>query len=256
MPGAADQIIETLRAHGFQWTGEIIYQSRHLDRFEAVVNSLLDQNLAFTCTCSRRQVRATAQTGSLGPVYPGTCRERRLAEPAQPHAIRLRTSGRAITFDDRLRGRVECVVERDIGDFIIRRADGLIAYTLAVVVDDHDQGISEIIRGDDLLDFTPAQIYLQQALDFDTPAYGHVPVAVNPTGEKLSKQTGATPVDNATPAKNLYRCLEFLGQAPPAKLSAAPVAEIWSWARSNWQLAPLTRRSRTARNTIKSNCDK
>jgi glutamyl-Q tRNA(Asp) synthetase len=242
MPGAADQIIETLGTHGFEWSGAITFQSRHRARFEAVTNSLLERELAFPCTCSRRQVRALATTGALGPVYPGTCRQRRLTSTEPPYAIRLRTPGHPIAFDDRLRGRVESTLERDIGDFIIRRADGLVAYSLAVVVDDHDQGISDVVRGDDLLDFTPAQIYLQQTLGFNPPTYLHVPVAVDQAGEKLSKQTGAKPVNAATPADNLHRCLEFLGQAPPEGIRAAPVAEIWSWAQSNWRLAPLTRR--------------
>ena len=241
--GATQQILATLRAHGFQWSGQSRYQSLNLDRFEAVVETLLARDQAFRCTCSRRQVRDSGRIGRIGPVYPGTCRAKRPRDSGKPQTIRLRTTPQTVSFDDQLHGNIQSAVADEIGDFVIRRMDGLIAYALAVVIDDHDQGVTEVVRGDDLLDFTPAQIYLQQVLGLETPAYMHVPVALNAAGEKLSKQTGASPVDDSKPADNLFRCLEFLGQKPPASLCTGSVADIWTWAQTNWQPAQLAGRT-------------
>jgi glutamyl-Q tRNA(Asp) synthetase len=150
-------------------------------------------------------------------------------------AIRVRTSESDVAFDDLLQGHIECNVEHEIGDFIVRRKDGLIGYNLAVVVDDHDQKITEIVRGADLLDFTPAQIHLQHLLDLDTPAYMHVPVVLNRDGKKLSKQTGAQPLSDSRAARNLVEGLELLAQEPPASLVTAAVDDIWDWARDHWR---------------------
>lgn len=241
-PGAAAEIIATLSAHKFQWTGPVQHQSTHQSRFEAILKSMLDSDLAFRCTCSRKQVRAQARIGRIGPVYPGTCRTRQLNSDTENTAIRLRTGEHAITFEDRVYGRIDCSIGDEIGDFVIRRADGLIAYALAVVIDDFDQGVTEVVRGGDLLDFTPAQIFLQQILGFNTPAYMHVPVAVNINGKKLSKQTGATPVDDSRPSENLVACLKYLRQDPPATLSSAPPDDIWAWARAHWAPEQLKNR--------------
>jgi glutamyl-Q tRNA(Asp) synthetase len=240
--GATERIIETLRRHGFQWTGEILYQNRNRPRFEAVIKQLLANEAAYPCTCTRKKVRGTAlRNGRMGPVYPGTCRAHLGADAGMTETIRLRTTDHTVSFDDGIRGTVACEVATDIGDFIIRRRDGLMAYSLAVVVDDHDQGITEVVRGEDLLDFTPAQIALQRILGLDTPAYLHVPIAMNPDGEKLSKQTGAAAVDNAKAAENLFRCLEFLKQQPPASLRTATSADIWAWAIPNWRAQRLAK---------------
>jgi glutamyl-Q tRNA(Asp) synthetase len=233
--GAADHIIASLRAHGFRWDGEIYYQRDNLARFDAVVDALLADQLAFPCSCSRAQILDFGAAGLVGPIYPGTCRDKRRPEVDEPYAIRLRVPEKQLSFDDRLLGRIECSMASDIGDFIIRRKDGLIAYVLAVVLDDHAQRVTEIVRGVDLLNFTPAQVYLQQLLDLNTPDYMHVPVAVNPSGFKLSKQTGALAINDATPAENLVRCLEFLEQDPPASLATASVPDVWTWAKAHWQ---------------------
>lgn len=232
--GAAEQIVESLTAHGFKWSGEPLYQRHNLDDFDAVTRSLLDRDLAYACICSRERIRQTARIGTVGPIYPGTCRDE-VVGTQTPHAIRVRTNGQRVSFGDRLQGRIDCELDKDIGDFIIRRKDGLIAYSLAVALDDHNQGITEIVRGVDLLDFTPAQIYLQHLLGLRTPAYMHVPIAVTDNGDKLSKQTGARPLNNRQPAENLFHCLKFLSQAPPPELRGASVAAIWSWARENWR---------------------
>ena len=232
--GAAEQIIDALSIHGFRWSGDISFQRHNLLRFEAVAESLFQRGLAFACTCSRQTVRATARTGPVGPIYPGTCRDKTF-DSRKPHAIRMRTANQHVSFEDRLQGHIDCSLDEDIGDFIIRRKDGLIAYSLAVVLDDHDQGITEIVRGIDLLHFTPAQIHLQRVLGLNTPAYMHAPIAVTQEGDKLSKQTGAPALDNQTPAENLFRCLDALGQQPPSSLRTSSVDAIWAWAANNWR---------------------
>jgi len=232
--GAAEQIIESLAAHGFQWSGSVLYQRHNQQNFDAISRSLLDSDLAFACSCSRAQIRKTARMGAVGPIYPGTCRDK-IDLKHGPHSIRVRTMHEHISFEDALQGQIDCELDEDIGDFIIRRKDGLIAYSLAGALDDHAQGITEVVRGMDLLHFTPAQIFLQRLLGLRTPDYMHVPIAVTEAGDKLSKQTGARPLDNRQPANNLFRCLEFLRQAPPPALRTEPVEAIWSWARSHWE---------------------
>ncbi len=238
VPGAADQIIRALAAHGFEWHDGVLYQSENTERLMTFVTRLLDDDVAYPCVCSREQVRAAARAvTATGPVYPGTCRSRGARRsPSGPSAVRIRTEGARVHFEDLLQGRIECDVEREIGDFIIRRKDGLIAYSLAGVVDDRDQQITQVVRGADLLDFTPAQIYLQQALGFTSPIYCHVPVVVNESGHKLSKQSGATPIDNSRAPTNLVRGLEILGQRPPPELAEGRVADVWEWTRSHWTL--------------------
>jgi len=239
-PGAADDIVAALDVHGFRWDGDVIYQSRNTDRFRAVIAKLLEDELAYACVCSRAEIRSVARTGPAGRIYPGTCRSRiRTSDDAQPTAIRLLTAGARISFDDLVQGYIECDVEREIGDFVIRRKDGLIGYSLAVVVDDHDEHISEIVRGADLLGFTPAQIHLQRVLGLSRPTYCHVPVVTNRDGDKLSKQTGAVAIDCARAPDNLVRGLKFLGQCPPDELAQSAVDEVWAWAREHWSLEKL-----------------
>jgi glutamyl-Q tRNA(Asp) synthetase len=243
-PAASDQIIATLHAHGFEWTGPVLYQSD--SRFDSALKGLVDLGWTYRCACSRKQVQAQAHMrGPLGPIYPGTCRDARLKPKGAENLVtRVRVGETKISFADRLYGRIDGTLETQVGDFIIRRADGLFAYALAVVVDDGNQGITEIVRGADLLDFTPAQIHLQRLLGLETPAYFHIPVAVNTFGDKLSKQTGAEPVDDNKPAFNLVRCLKFLRQDPPESLTMAPPQEIWAWARENWhpdRLEPMAK---------------
>jgi glutamyl-Q tRNA(Asp) synthetase len=239
--GADQRILDSLQTHGFRWDGEVLYQRHNTDQFHEVVADLLARDLAYRCTCSREQIRKLARKGPIGLIYPGTCHNNRtdLAVDA-PHAVRLRTTGAHTTFHDALRGRIQCDVGATIGDFIIRRRDGLISYSLAVTLDDHSHGITEIVRGADLLHFTPAHLLLQQILQLHTPTYMHVPVALNTAGDKLSKQTKAAPINDATPGHNLLRCLNFLCQAPPTSLKSASIADIWGWASANWNPDLLT----------------
>ncbi len=235
-PGGAEQLIDALTTHGFSWCGPVRYQHARLNDYQAVVERLLGDGAAYRCACTRDEIRRAAKlSGPTGPIYPGTCRDRNLTDnDVTPSSIRLRTTNAVITFDDMLQGPVRCHIADTIGDFIIRRRDGLIAYNLAVVIDDARQRITEVVRGCDLLDMTPAQIALQRALGLPTPRYMHIPVATHKDGQKLSKQSGAEAVDLSRPGKNLIAALRFLRQEPPPTLATASLSEIWYWAGSHW----------------------
>jgi glutamyl-Q tRNA(Asp) synthetase len=228
--GAADDMLATLAACGMQHDGNIIYQSTRSDAYHAALHQLRQHKLAYPCACSRREIADSGLRGIEGPVYPGTCRNGIAGKAAR--AWRVDTRGAGIEFDDAVQGRVAQKLETDIGDFVLYRADHVYAYQLAVVIDDAEQGITDIVRGADLLDSTPRQIYLQQLLGLPTPRYLHVPVAVNPDGEKLSKQTRAQAVDRARPLPALVAALAFLGQQPPA-LDSVPA--LWQWAIAHWR---------------------
>jgi len=236
VPGAAERIIESLQAHAFHWDGQIGRQSSHLGEHLAVVESLLANGKAYRCRCTRDEVRHTARSiGTTGPVYRGTCRDLGYTACVDtPDAVRLRTGRTIVTFEDALQGSISCRIADSIGDFILRRRDGLIAYNLAVVIDDAREGITEIVRGCDLLDITPAQIKLQRILGLPTPGYLHIPVVINRHGQKLSKQTGAEPVDDRRPGQNLLHALQFLRQDPPHSLISDKPDSIWAWARDHW----------------------
>jgi len=211
-PGAADDILRALDRLGLHWDGPVRYQSRRVERYRAVHDDLLRRGFAYPCACTRRELDDSALAIDGARVYPGTCRHGLPAgRPAR--AVRLRTHDAPIGFEDRVQGWVEQRVEREVGDFVLRRADGLFAYQLAVVVDDLDHGVTDVVRGADLLDSTARQIHLQRLLGARTPGYAHLPVAVNAAGEKLSKQTGARPLDLSDPALELARARRFLGQA-------------------------------------------
>lgn len=233
--GADQLIVAALETYGFEWDGPVLYQSRSTEYHETLVESLLDKGLAYPCSCSRRDL-ADVRRGPMGPIYPGTCRTGARSEDV---AIRLRTNNDLIEFNDRLQGSFGQRLETESGDFVIRRRDGLIAYHLAVVADDAHQGVTEIVRGIDLLDSTPRQIHVQRVLDLPTPDYAHIPVAVNEQRQKLSKLTGAPPIDTARPALALFAALCALRQDPPASLRHASVGEIWSWTHANWSILPL-----------------
>jgi glutamyl-Q tRNA(Asp) synthetase len=227
--------VRALEVYGFEWDGDVIFQCRSKAAHDAALQHLLDRGLAYPCGCSRRDL-ADAPRSPLGIIYPGTCRA---GCDAAETAIRLRTDDAPITFEDRLQGLQEQHLESESGDFVIRRRDGLIAYHLAVVVDDELQGVTEIVRGIDILDSTPRQIYLQRLLGYRTPEYLHIPVITHPDGDKLSKLTGAPglPLERAGPV--LVAALSALQQDPPAELADASLAEIWVWAGENWRTKPL-----------------
>lgn len=245
VPGAADEILRQLEACGLLWDGEIVWQSARQDAYHAALHLLRRQGLAYPCACSRKEIADSALAGIEGPVYSGTCRGG-LVDGRSPRAIRVLSSGEPIGFDDALQGRVEQRLDSEIGDFVVYRADGIFAYQLAVVVDDAYQGITHVVRGADLLASTPRQIHLQHLLGLPTPAYVHLPVAVNPRGEKLGKQTLAAPVPRTNPAPTLAAALGFLGQEPPAELARAGLKELWGWAIAHWRLETVPRRAGVA----------
>lgn len=236
-PGSADSILRTLDAFGFEWDGPVIYQSRRGAAYHAALARLIDAGRVYGCICTRKQLKEKARIGVDGPVYPGTCRERHLPLTA---AHRFRVPAARIVFDDLLAGRVACDVADECGDFVLLRADGVYTYQLAVTVDDAELGVSHVVRGADLLASTPRQIVLQQALDYPTPTYLHLPVALNDDGGKLSKQTLAAPLRDDDPLPALLQAAAFLGMAAPPEIGS-PV-EFWPWAVQSWQrkrLPPL-----------------
>ncbi|HXF67505.1 MAG TPA: tRNA glutamyl-Q(34) synthetase GluQRS [Burkholderiales bacterium] len=239
-PGAAADILSTLAACGLEWDGAVAFQSARREAYHAALHRLREQGLLYPCACSRREVADSAFDGPQGPVYPGTCRAG-ARNGLRARSLRLVTRGTRVAFQDALQGAVAQDLEREVGDFVLYRAHGGFAYQLAVVVDDAAQGVTDVVRGADLLASTPRQIYLQRLLGLPQPRYAHLPVAVNARGEKLSKQTLAAPVPAARPAPALVAALAFLGQRPPAALARAPVGEIRAWALANWSLARVPR---------------
>lgn len=243
-PGAEAEILAALERHGFVWDGPLVRQCDRTPRYEAALAELAARGLVYECACTRRELEsAPARDGER--VYPGTCRDgipRALAQRTQ-RSVRVRVPGATISFVDRLQGEQRQDLARDVGDFVLKRSDGWIAYQLAVVVDDADQAITSVVRGADLLASTPRQIFLQHALGFATPSYLHVPVAIDRDGHKLSKQTDA-PALAGDPVAALLAAWRFLEQAPPL---AAPrtAAQFWEHAVRAWipqRLPPLTMR--------------
>ena len=222
-PGAADEILRTLERLGLYWDGEVIFQSRRAALYEQALSRLA--GLTYLCGCSRREIAdsAVSLAADGAQVYPGTCRAG-LPPGKGARAVRIRVEG-AVTLRDRAQGTLSQDLEREVGDFVLRRADGQFAYQLAVVVDDAEQGVSDVVRGADLLESTPRQIYLQRRLGFPSPRYLHVPVAVDASGSKLSKHAGARPIG----PEDLPRALRFLGQ--PASGTLQEAVSAWDPAR-------------------------
>jgi len=232
VPGADQHIIQTLQQFGFEWQGEIIYQSHSKKNYQDALQQLIEKNLIYACTCSRQQIRQNARQGAFGYIYAGDCRDKNVN--TNDAALRLRTNPQTILFDDLILGRQQQQLEQEVGDFIVRRRDSLFAYQLAIVVDDEKQGISDIIRGADLLDSTARQIYLQQQLGYHTPRYAHLPLAMHPNGGKLSKITAAPAINPQQASRELFKALDFLGQKPPPESQQSDLNSLWSWAINNW----------------------
>jgi glutamyl-Q tRNA(Asp) synthetase len=237
MQGAASLILSALQAYGFEWDGKIVYQSQRADLYEDALQTLKNQGVIYPCTCSRKEIVDSATSSGIeGAIYPRTCLAH--APEANIHAaFRAMVLDENITFFDAIQGEITQNLARDIGDFVVKRADGLFAYQLAVVVDDAEQGVTHVVRGADLLDSTPRQIYLQRLLAYPTPHYAHVPVAVNANGEKLSKQTLAKAIKPEAAPSLVFEALNFLGQQPPEEMKNATLDEVWRWAIANWELS-------------------
>lgn len=235
--GAADTILRQLEACGLEWDGPVVHQSARLDLYQDAILKLKAHS--YPCACTRRELEDSALAIDGSRIYPGTCRgglapgkTARAGRTAL--AVRLRTDNEPIRFVDRAQGEVSQSLQSAVGDFVVRRADGVHAYQLAVVVDDAAQSVTDVVRGADLLDSTPRQIFLQRLLGHASPRYLHVPVAANAAGEKLSKQTHAA---DAGP-QDMPGALRFLGLDPPAGLSPR---ELLAWASPRWDAARLPR---------------
>lgn len=236
--GAADDILRTLETFGFEWDGRVERQSRRLDVYAAIVDDLLRGDKAYHCSCSRREVASAGLTGIEGAAYPGTCRGGH-RPGAFRTAVRVLTGDDPIAVDDRILGRHSQRVEREVGDFVIRRTDGLFGYQLAVVIDDDWQGITHVVRGADLVMSTPRQVHLQNLLDLEHPSYAHVPLVVDAAGRKLSKSDAAHPVDVHRPIASLHQALRFLHQQVP---DTENLQEFWIQAAESWDIRQVPRR--------------
>ncbi|MBE7544713.1 MAG: tRNA glutamyl-Q(34) synthetase GluQRS [Solibacteraceae bacterium] len=228
VPGAADDILRTLEACGLTWDGAVEWQSGRLEAYRAALERLVKEGCAYPCGCTRKEVMEGTEEGR----YPGTCRGG-LRAGRVARAWRLRVRSGVVSFEDRVQGRQEQEVERACGDFVLLRADGIFAYQLAVVVDDARQGVTDVVRGADLLSSTPRQMVLQEALGVETPRYLHVPVAANGAGEKLSKQTRA----RAARVGDLRAVLRFLGLEAPDLEGG----ELLAWAVGAWEAGRVPR---------------
>lgn len=258
MKGAAEDILRTLEAFGFEWNEPIVYQSQRTEIYEHYLTDLKRNSLVYACSCSRKEIAdSSANIGIEGAIYNKNCLFKTVKSGAST-AWRLNTSletdltvlkaqkAHVTSFHDTIQGEVSQNIATDIGDFILKRADGLFAYQLAVVVDDAAQGVTHIVRGADLLNSTARQIYLQQILGFSAPHYAHVPIATNQAGEKLSKQSLAKPIDARFASEQLFNALQFLGQNPPAEMANATLSEVWRWAIENWQLENVPKQTKIA----------
>ncbi len=234
-PGAADGILNDLERFGLHWDEAVLYQSDRLDIYADALDRLRREELVYDCGCSRRDLE--------DGIYPGTCRK---GVPAgrESRSVRVLTHGHTVSLEDQVQGNLAQNLESTFGDFVVLRADRIFAYHLAVTVDDALQSMSEIVRGADLLDSTPRQIHLQRCLGLPTPAYAHLPVAVNAEGHKLSKQTFARPVSDRDPGKVLFEVLEFLGQRPAPDLRGASKNDVLAWGVQHWRLNAVPRSDR------------
>ncbi|HEY8856530.1 MAG TPA: tRNA glutamyl-Q(34) synthetase GluQRS [Rugosibacter sp.] len=242
---AAENILRTLECFGFAWDGAVVWQHQREAAYADALVQLQKNGQVFSCACTRRELADSLLAADGAAIYPGTCRLG-VPEGKMAQGWRVRVSPESmraapVVFEDAIQGRIESDLSRDAGDFIVRRADGLFAYQLAVVVDDAAAGVTHVVRGADLLLSTSRQIFLQQSLGLSTPLYAHLPVAVNEVGEKLSKQTLAMPLDVTRPVVELISALAFLGQKPPPELLDASLDELWAWAIRHWQLENVPR---------------
>jgi len=234
LPGAADRILATLELFGFEWDGPVVRQRNREALYASALEGLQGRSRLFDCSCSRRQLEDTER-------YPGTCRL------APQHAgsrlgRRLRVEPQQVHFSDRIQGHYRQDVAAAVGDFLLQRRDGIHAYVLAVVVDDAEQGVTHVVRGADLLDDTPKQIYLQEALGLPTPNYAHVPVLTEADGAKLAKSRRSVPVQSASREQQLRAVFAMLGMTMPRDLDQASLADLWRWGIDHWAVGRVPKR--------------
>jgi glutamyl-Q tRNA(Asp) synthetase len=237
IPGMAAQFLETLENFGFEWDGSVHFQQDRIETYAEALKTLTASGHTYACRCSRAMLAgASAADPASEPVYPGTCRYDPTAHDGA-HALRFAIEAlqAPVEFVDAFQGRYRQDCRREAGDFVVRRRDGYAAYHLAVVVDDELQGVSEVVRGADLLSSTPRQVLLQRALGYRAPSYGHLPVLTESDGAKLAKSRRAVPLAASEAPRQLWQVLDWLEQAPPPELEHAGVREIWAWAIPNWK---------------------
>ncbi len=238
--GADSVILRQLESHGLEWDEAPRYQTRHIPEYREALNTLSQQQLLYPCTCTRAELARSSIPGPDGPVYAGTCRGKAIS--TEKHALRLRIADNSLSFEDLLLGRQTRDLTREIGDFVVQRNDGILGYQLACAVDEAGQGISEVIRGSDLLDSTFRQLHVQHLLKLGPARYGHLPLLVGPNGKKLSKQNHADPIDGSSASRNLLQCLIALGQSPSEALVGAAPRELLTWAVAHWQMQQIPRK--------------
>ncbi len=237
VPGAADNILRTLEAFGLHWDDEVVYQSQRAELYEAALADLKQQGLAYPCQCSRKTIQANAtQTGPEGAIYPGTCINNPI-QATQNTAWRMKTAGKTITVKDAILDSETQAIDQLFGDFVIKRSDQAFAYQLAVVVDDAEQGITNVVRGADLWQSTSRQMLLQQALGYPTPQYAHVPLIVNEQGQKLSKQTKAKMIKAEDARKLIFDVLTLLNQRQQIHLKGSGHSEILQQSVKSWSIS-------------------
>jgi len=244
IPGMDAEILRTLEHFSLTWDGEVLYQSSRTSFYQEIIEQFIKQGVIYPCSCSRKEVS--------GSPYPGTCRNGPSSKRAA-RSLRIRTTDQLIQFHDQVQGEFGQILETETGDFIIKRADGFVAYHLATVVDDASQGVTEVVRGADLLDSTPRQIYLQKLLEYSQLEYTHLPVATDETGQKLSKSNGTLALDTKrSPGYYLYLALVFLGQNPPQDLQYEKSKTCIEWGLKHWDIDRIPAQSSRPSNALSS----
>lgn len=241
VPGAADDILQTLARFGLEWDGEPVFQSRHLTSYHTAIHILRSRAHVYACSCSRKEISQADETGVDNPIYSGACRNGlKIGRRARSLRLQIDIDVQA-DFSDFLQGTISQYLATEVGDFVLYRSGGIFAYHLACAVDDAQQGVTHVVRGADLIESTPRQIHLQRLLGIPTPAYLHLPIALSGPGQKFSKQTGATRVDDCRPGEIIHSALKFLQQRPPAELMQAPARTAIEWGVAHWRRENLPR---------------
>ncbi len=234
--GAADNILKTLENFKFEWDQSPLYQSTRLHNYHAALSKLIQRDLVYACSCSRKDLANNIQKSELGKRYSGTCANKQLEIDVAKLNMRLRIANETITFRDTNYGEFSQNLFKEIGDIIIYRKFDIPSYALAITVDDAYQGVTEVVRGYDLLAFSPIQIYLCQQLELPVPKFFHIPIIINQQGQKLSKQTGAEAIDELNREATLIKVLQDLGQLLPEEIKTEPLTQIWNWAIEHWNI--------------------
>jgi glutamyl-Q tRNA(Asp) synthetase len=228
-------ILEQLEKLGLTWDGPIVYQSQNISLYETAIKKLEEFNYTFLCTCTRQELG--------NQIYPGTCRYKNNIQKKK-YSIRIKTENIQISISDRLQNNYTQTMDSEVGDFIIKRSDDYFAYQLATIVDDNEQKITDIVRGFDLLDSTTKQVYLQSKLQYKTPRYLHLPIAVDSKGKKISKAGNEITPEKSAPEIILVNALKFLGHNPPDKIENSDINTILDWSIENWHVDSLPKKSK------------